>query len=143
MEKYFVPSDRALKLKELGFDEKCIKVWFPNPNIGKNEHRLINSDTFLTNQTSSIEKLMTKGYFTNTFYAPLYQQAFEFFREKYKLDYVILPTKGSYGNYTIDIYKNLDNEKSLYWNCCYNTYEEAQLACLDKLIEICEKSSVS
>jgi hypothetical protein len=55
---------------------------------------------------------------------PLYQQAFRFFREKYNLHSHIEYSKGFYE----------------YWILLdvigYDTYEEAELACIKKLIEI-------
>jgi hypothetical protein len=69
--------------------------------------------------------------------APLYQQAFRWFREESK--YLVSPfsteseegkvnyyfEKGKVDKFTVDIYSD---DKS--------TYEEAELACLEKLIEI-------
>jgi hypothetical protein len=75
------------------------------------------------------------------FGAPLYQQAFRWFREKHSLFHVItIKDLGKYedGNpdfqcaiYSKDpvLITNMDK---------YNTYEEAEQACIDKLIEICK-----
>ena len=66
--------------------------------------------------------------------APLYQQAFRWFREKYKIDAWVVP------------FKNLDDEKQYSYIIDelsfdedpedFYTYEEAELECLKKLIEI-------
>ncbi len=102
MEKEFVPYEQALALKELGFDEPCfgyyISVQVRNP--------------FLV-----IEKVFDTqgGYFT---FAPLYQQAFRWFRK---------PKNGSY-NHLDFMYEYLKDDSV--------SYEEAELECLKKLIEI-------
>ena len=57
--------------------------------------------------------------------APLYQQAFRFFREKYKSNFII-----GFGN--DGGYYRIGNLFSKW----YKTYEEAELECLKKLIEI-------
>jgi hypothetical protein len=75
--------------------------------------------------------------------APLFSQAFRFLRDKYNLEYQIM--KSVNGNYYVTIHKNtreyLDTIAGLSNACldevvdCYS-YEEAELECLRKLIEI-------
>jgi hypothetical protein len=62
---------------------------------------------------------------------PLYQQAFRWFREKYELSSWIYNSDTSKYFYTI-----LDNGRIVKSHKSSNTYEEAELACLNKLIEI-------
>ena len=67
--------------------------------------------------------------------APLYQQAFRWFREKYKLfSEVNLTTKQenveSYEFFVLNVTEPLFESND------YTIYEEAELACLVKLIEI-------
>jgi hypothetical protein len=113
MEKEFLPYDRALKLKQLGFKERCL--------------------TYYENGIAMINSVLTvDGWDYNTSFLtyasrPTFQQAFRFFREKYDLHY-LRPTKYS---------------ETKWWGIGGNTkvcdsYEEAELACLDKLIEIVE-----
>ena len=70
MEKEFTEYTEALALKELGFDEPCFAVYI--------DKTLIIEDDWLysTNQNTFI---------SSNFTAPLYQQAFRWFREKYGL----------------------------------------------------------
>lgn len=120
MEKEFVRYDQAVALKEFGFDEPCI--------------------TFYHNDTSFIgaiskDSTITKGYKNGIYWrtsAPLKQQAFRFFREKY----VLYPEvdKDVTGFYTA--WKS-------FWIGGFKTYEEAEEACLDKLIEIARSVSDS
>ena len=100
MEKEFIPYEQALALKELGFDELCLKSYGIDGLLNQNDSSLYLS-------------------------APLYQQAFRFFREKYKSNFII-----GFGN--DGGYYRIGNLFSKW----YKTYEEAELECLKKLIEI-------
>jgi len=113
IEKEFVPYEQALALKELGFNEPCFGSY----------------DPFGSKQLSC-SGIYTYG---NCIAAPLYQQAFSFFREKYELDSTIALVANGYGFY-IHKNRNYTNKGENYG--MYITYEEAELACLIKLIEI-------
>jgi len=117
MNKEFIPYEQALALKELGFDEPCFgfydeSLYFPN-----NENQY---GTFC-NQPLDVPSCS----------APLYQQAFRWFREKYGLRFFIQSGMSDLGEFFKVIFP--DGEQR---NMSYNTYEEAELACLKKLIEI-------
>jgi len=121
MEKEFLPYDRALKLKELGFDEPCFGIY-----------TVSNKKLFIVTPS----KDESFGYL-NT---PTYSQAFRWFRENYALDsfvnnvYKSTIKVGYY--FGIDKYKGIEFRTD--FDAWYNTHEEAELACLDKLIEIVE-----
>ena len=91
MEKEFIPYEQALALKELSFNESCIKCWFPNPNDKRKTFIRINSDTLLPNQIRTVEQLMNEGVFTNTIYAPLYQQTFRWLYQKLDIEKGVMP----------------------------------------------------
>ena len=117
-QKEFIPYEQALELKELGFDEPCLAFY--------NGKFLDSTDYDFDNGTSKDIGLCIV--------APLYQQAFRWFREKYELIFHIECDYNSFLGYKdgyIPIY-------SLYpfSHDCYKTYEEAELACLKKLIEL-------
>lgn len=110
MNKEFVGYTQALALKELGFDEPCFGYYDEGGNL----------------YTEMVEVLK----------APLYQQAFRWFREKHDLEHEILYDLGNDLTnkvylYSIYVTDNRSEE--------YKTYEEAESACLDKLIEIVKK----
>jgi hypothetical protein len=119
MKKEFIPYEQALELKELGFDEPCL-AWHNSGRLFIDSYNAINS----------------KMDFDYCCALPLYQQAFRWFREKsfichvtndlsdscYDEIYVYVMTKG-YGDL-------IDRSEE------YRTYEEAELECLKKLIEI-------
>ena len=118
--KEFIKYKQALILKELGFDEPCIG-WY-NPQVNYKE---VTTDKYWAFHLT--------GEWENFKPAPLYQQAFRWFREKYKLHSTI--TSRSQESWQWHITKPGESLGKLY-NEDFYTYEEAEQACLDKLIEI-------
>jgi hypothetical protein len=124
MNKEFILYEQALALKELGFDEPCFAVYI--------DKTLIMEDDWLysTNQDTFIE--------SNNITAPLYQQAFRWFREKYVLDSIIQPTYSTKYQYRV-FFVETKSKTQVYGDYMgkeFNTYEEAELECLKKLIKI-------
>ena len=114
----FIPYEQALELEELGFDESCLAT--------------IDQTGFI--HIKGTEYPIRGDMWYNTIDAPLYQQAFRWFREKYELIFHIECDYNSFLGYKdgyIPIYSLYP-----YIHDCYKTYEEAELACLNKLIEI-------
>ena len=116
--KDFIPHEQSLELKKIGFDEPCFG-WYSN--MDGNVFRQGYCETYL-----GIE---------NCAKAPLYQQAFKWFREN--CDWPIETWIQPYLSINPRTYEGL------YWRRgetesvgIYDTYEEAELACLIKLIEI-------
>jgi hypothetical protein len=108
MNKEFIPYEQALALKELGFDfEDYDILGFYSKKYG------------VTTQSQ-----LTKKDEYNP--APIYQQAFRFFREKYGLH--MYPTKFDETKWWI--------EWGTWTSKVFNTFEEAELECLKKLIEL-------
>jgi hypothetical protein len=120
MKKEFVPYELALELKQLGFDEPCFGVYFNSTQellIGKKVNQY----------TEDVRTL-----------APTYSQAFRFFREKHNLRCQInyiggLINKTTWWDISVIGHYNTDPKE---WEMKYQPYEEAELACLEKLIEI-------
>ena len=102
----------------MGFDERCFTRYYES---GK----LADSLSYLHH-----------NYFGQV-NAPLYQQAFRWFREKHGLFVEIkcCNTKRINGTFEIEISRLNDR---VYGHYGYETYEEAEQSCLDKLIEICK-----
>jgi hypothetical protein len=116
MEKEFIPYEQALALKELGFDEPCLMYWNDFGKTSINRFQLHNKiDEWCQDYIE----------------APLYQQAFRWFREKYQIDSWIYPNLN--GLYSVS---NIRRGVGLGKVSEYQTYEEAELECLKKLIEI-------
>lgn len=116
MESLFCPYEQALALKELGFDEHCFGYFYTEDKFF--ETKIKNSEL---DEECSIS-------------APTFSQAFRWFREKYGLHQVILVDEK--GKYDIIVGKKISGA------CLgqYLTYEEAELECLKKLIELCKKN---
>ena len=107
MNKEFVKYEQALALAELGFDEPCFGYYDEGGNL----------------YTEMVEVLK----------APLYQQAFSFFREKHGLySWVTMEL----GNKSTFCWVLSGEHTSTQYAAYFHTYEEAESACLDKLIEI-------
>lgn len=130
MEKEFIPYEQALVLKELGFRESCFTYY--NNHSPKNNHQrgfIISQHSVQDhNEENKGDNLICS--------APLYQQAFRWFREKHNLYFQIDIYSYSYTetNFEFDI-SNKDETISEYSNT-NKSYEEAELKCLKKLIEI-------
>ena len=133
MEKEFVPYELAVKLKELGFDEECYGAY---STFHQNKWKL-NLDFGVKNKWF---KKTTEGCS-----APTFSQVFRWFREKYRLFHeVFIDTEPSVDEpdkieFTYLVLHMVGMEK-MYTsrNRRFETYEEAELACLTKLIEIVE-----
>jgi hypothetical protein len=118
MIKEFVPYTEALALKELGFDEPCFG-WYSKDG------------TFYEGKMTIHQGLLS---------APLYQQAFRWFREKYNLIGLV---EGGYDNgKNIFTYVIWNDFKDSIVDDYYQTYEEAELACISKLIEIVKQQKL-
>jgi|LakMenEpi03Aug12_release.lakeMendotaPanAssembly.Ray.scaffolds.fasta_scaffold943066_2 hypothetical protein len=118
MKNEFIPYEKALELKELGFDERCLAFY--------NGKFLESTDYDFDNGTSKDIGLCIV--------APTFSQAFRWFREKYKL--VALIDIGMH-EFSYKIFKNEKSITPFKEYLDYNgTYEEAELECLKKLIEI-------
>ena len=128
--KNFIPYDLALELKELGFGETCFGYYTVD--------EVLNFDSLKMFKGSYLTTLTSQSDWTTL--APLYQQAFRFFREKYMLSGEIYIFKNIW-NFDIE---DISNSIQLYTSdiMCYNSYEEAEIACLVKLIEIAKEQNV-
>lgn len=133
MKEQFVPYEQALKLKELGFDEECF-TYFKNGIIDLDDEGILeiykNYDAH-----NDIDEYIS---------SPLWQQAFDWFRDVMLLDNFIIPYWFIDGEYKVKKYTysiEPSNRFDEYFDCDsdqYDTYEEARLECLKRLIELCE-----
>ena len=114
--KEFVPYAEALALKELHFDEPCFGIHY---NEG------LNPSFMIATQYGEHGAAANGGIL-----APLYQQAFRFFREN-KIHSIVQEFDINNYMYSIDDGINRDIVVT-----GYKTYEEAELACIKKLIEL-------
>jgi len=121
LESEFVTYEQALALKELGFDEECMAGYDKEDN------------------TLYIAYLINAGVQFNSHYydkAPLKQQVFRWFREKYGWyanlsSWIHEEELGTYHEFEI-----YGTPNSAHGSVPFKTYEEAENACIDKLIEL-------
>jgi hypothetical protein len=118
MKNEFCTYKQSLALKELGFDEPCLAYY--------NKKELF---SFPQICNEPLEGHYIK--MSNRLCTPLKQQAFRWFREKYKLSY-----PSPFYQPQDNVYYNWTSYPEIIWDVQYKTYEEAESACLDKLIEI-------
>lgn len=115
MKNQFVPYELAVKLKELGFNLSCLAYYtkdFPHHiHIGDPtwQRIILNNDGLIIS-------------------APLWQQAFDWFRKKYGALPLIYET-------TYEICTVVNNQNQWVEGVYYKSYEDARYACLQKLIE--------
>jgi hypothetical protein len=141
MKKEFTPYEQSLDLKELGFDEPCFGL-YENGKLGysfSTSQGIITPISYRTN-SKFVEHILTKEDCT----APTFSQAFRWFREKYNLNVELYTTDMGSIEYSFQI-RDLYSEKYVYDNFAgagstytgtFTSFEKAQLACLNKLIEI-------
>ena len=116
----FVPFEEALALKELGFDEPCFAVYF-------NTTQQLYFDKYINEFNKDVRTL-----------APTFSQAFRWFRDTHNLIGGIQYIGGLksettwWGIYVVGHFNTYIYEMSME----YKPYEEAELACLKKLIKI-------
>jgi len=123
MEKEFVSYEQAVALKELGFNEICMGYF----------------DVRLEHQIGNFDFTEIKGYHESVAaLSPLKQQVFRWFREK-KLHNTfpsIIQTRNWATLYRIVEWHPGNDSTSISTSDYYDTYEEAENACIDKLIEL-------
>ena len=109
--KYFVPHNIALEMKLLGFNEPCL--------------------SYYEKESFYLALIKRNDCITPS---PLYQQAFRWFREKYELAHNIHPI--TYNCYVVN-----QKDIKIYDIGDFDTYEDSELACLIKIIEIVKQQS--
>ena len=128
MEKEFVTYELAVRMKALGFSEVCFTYFidgFIQPALNPKDYTYFK-------EMSEINKNMLNYQYV---LAPTWQSAFRWFRDNYFMYHQIFKGYGWEG-----IIRESNNTESILWHDgTYNTYEEAELECVKKLIEIVEQ----
>ena len=125
LEKEFVPYEQVIALKELGFNEPCILLY-----RGLDTQPVCQMGYEFKTEKNSDYNDETNYWLT----VPTYSQAFRWFREKYDYNHSIVFTKHPFGTDEYQYMILLEDDEYVEIN--FKTYEEAELACLEKLIEI-------
>ena len=125
MEKEFVPYELAVKLKALGFSNSYSIGGYQGGAVFYYEEGKLYYDG---------RPMYSSDCHAGQIDAPLYQQAFRWFREKgFLIDFT------SHNKDAHDFYIKWSEGKSILSDT-YNTYEEAELTCLSKLIDLTFKA---
>jgi len=131
MDKEFIPYQEAIELKELGFDDPCFTHYL--------------NSVLLTNSLV-VDKREINSYFDQIrVAAPLYQQAFRWFRKNYRLHSEITvgvkgftflwrPYYDTNGKNPNNSVFDIESFKGQF--VFFESFEEAELACLKELIKI-------
>ena len=128
MEKEFIPYEQALALKELGFDGECFSYY---------NYKEVMTFSSCFNKLPIIMSGKKCA-------IPTFSQAFRWFREEYGVECFIKHFKPNdgypNGYYCISNPNKYYSDSTSDW-CFTNfkSYEEAELECLKKLIEIVKK----
>jgi len=138
MKKEFVPYPLAIKLKALGFAEPCLGYYDGNYNF---------SFMFEGKPEIFSYKKFPLGHSVGWTSAPTFSQAFRWFRDNhYAFHEVFIDCEPKMGvpleedlmfSFTIHLLK--EDKLVCGPRDTYQTQEEAELACIEKLIEIVEK----
>jgi hypothetical protein len=118
MKKEFIPYELALELKQLGFNESCLAFY---------NGKFLESTQYDFDNCS----MMDIG---QCLLAPTYSQAFRWFRDNGEISEIfsqLLPSNKYKWGFKIQGVEGITDG--------FFTYEEAELECLKKLIELCKK----
>ena len=119
MEKEFVPYELAVKLKALGFDKECFSYYDLN-----NKPNFFGADGLMDTHCVQVNR-------------PTFSQAFRWFRDKRGLVSWIsfrIDLKKKYLWYITDVKNIAARDGDYIFDILIESYEEAELACLKKLI---------
>jgi hypothetical protein len=138
MEKEFVPYEPTLALKDIGYQN-------PNPIGGYRGGAIFYYDKGSELFYDGLP-MYSSSYHEGQIIAPLYQQVFRWFRENHKLVCLPEPT----GSWRYSCHYRSEDKDGKHWVgylrdkenkiIFYDSYEEAELACLKKLIEIAKET---
>lgn len=156
MKREFLTYEQSLDMRAIGFNEPCLAYYDKDGDFLGDIS--VNEDT--DNLYTNADFVMYQDFKVADVSAPTFSQAFRFFREKYKMIHQIYSLKDKGGvNYDYEIFslvlptddelgdeddvatdKSMETYDSLvdknFKHDESETYEDAELACLKKLIEI-------
>jgi hypothetical protein len=142
LESEFIPYNLALRMKALSYDKTCLAGYeLDIVNDGKPELIFPNvikqfdeEDEIFEDPITTYPRLFTIK--NDVVLAPTWRAAFKWFREKYDLCLVIKPIDDKKLNLGYSLLKNGLVIRA------YTTYEKAEIACLEQLIEIVEQKQL-
>ena len=141
MNREFVPYQLALKLKALGFDEPCL-AFYQREYAETTPVMVDDDDQYRRTGWRTCKNSEIPEHYGS---APTLSQAFRWFRDAHNLIHEIQIDRTSQPKFCYAIlqyehYGNYEEIRIREWYL-YRTYEEAELACLENLIEVVESKS--
>lgn len=134
MKSEFVTYDIALRMEHLGFDEPCFSFYAKGGIV---------PDSMYQYGITSV------SLFDSQCLRPTWQSAFTWFRDEHDLWICIQkyptsknPNRCYYEIKGNNINTDEDESANSYMSGWFDSYEEAELACLEKLCEIVEKQKI-
>ena len=139
MEKEFVIYSLALRMKKLGYNGSCF-AFYQVENFEEKPCGVDDRDEYIRTGFATCKNSEIPEHFTS---APTFQQAFRWFREKYDLTISIKRNRKykTVKRYEVTIDASTDDKFDIFGMDYYDSYEEAELACIEKLIEIVEQKN--
>lgn len=134
MKDLFVSYEQAVQLKELGFNDPCLRVGNPN---GHTMWKFIDVGDV---EGVDIGDIMKEKFDDRFVEIPLKQQTLQWFREKYGYFCEIFVDDNKTFGFLITYFVE-DGRADKPIQRGYNSYEEAESVCIDKLIEIIKTKS--
>lgn len=131
MQKEVIPYEESVALAQIGFVQSCWHAYHDLTFPSKEDKHKLETVHNLTSYTDSYAHQ-----YVNPVLAPTFSQAFRWFREQHGLCLVIKPIDDKKLELGYSLLKN-----GLIMNA-HLTYEEAELACLKKLIEIVKENKL-
>ena len=140
LEKEFVPREQATALRDLGFNAKCMAYHGKQDTLmGMLYSNLYNGNMFHNAVATPSDKHLDV-------FAPTYRAAFKFFRKKYKMTHFI-NTHITDGKHSCAIIHDMFRKGNLHPDLIttgdkvgtavvFDEYEDAELACLKKMITL-------
>ena len=147
MKREFLTYEQSLDMRAIGFNEPCLAYYDKDGDFLGDIS--VNEDT--DNLYTNADFVMYQDFKVADVSAPTFSQAFRWFREKYNIQGYI---------YSSTVRGNSEKIKQFtgyIWNIngidmpflstdardeLHDTYEEAELACLNKLIEIVKNKNI-
>jgi len=149
MDEEFIGYQAALTLRELGFNEPCFAMFQKNKKLWYCQKNKWITNFYINPDIETLE-FHIKEYPNNTRYingkyfliscfnftAPTITQTLKWFRDKHNLHGHVKPI--GFNVYELRIHQpNEENELWEQWGRSpYDSHEEAEIACINKLIEI-------
>lgn len=134
MKNQFADYETSKKLKQLGFDEECFKIYCSSSNTGDNEIQLWKTETVFDTKDVSKNSELTNE---NSCTAPLWWQIKEWLWEKYEIR---ISYKIGTNGYDQDSFHGVSYAKNKDWSLAINS--DGMIGCSRGFVDSPNKSEI-